>query len=97
MGGFSLVYKAQDKSDKELYALKVIDKGKMNAYQKAMLENETEVMKFLNHPGVIKFRETVETRSHIYIVTELVQGGDLLKYINSKEFLEEYEASKAMK
>ncbi len=62
-----------------------------------MLDNETEVMKFLNHPGVIKFRETVETRSHIYIVTELVQGGDLLKYINSKEFLEELEASKAMK
>lgn len=54
-------------------------------------------MKFLNHPGVIKFKETIETKTHIYIITELVKGGDLLKYINGKEFLEEIEASKAMK
>jgi len=54
-------------------------------------------MKFLNHPGVIKFKETIENKTHIYIVTELVKGGDLLKYINSKEFLDEIEASKAMK
>ncbi len=83
--------------DKEEYALKVIHKFKMTAMQKTVLENETEVMKFLHHPGVIKFKETIETKTHIYLVTELVQGGDLLNYINGKEFIEELEASKAMK
>ena len=86
-----------DRLEREEYALKVIHKGQMTAMQKQVLENETEVMKFLNHPGVIKFRETIENSSHIYLITELVQGGDLLNYINGKEFLEEVEASKAMK
>ena len=45
-------------------------------------------MKFLNHPGVVKFKETMETTTHIYIITELVHGGDLFNYFANKEFLE---------
>jgi len=49
---------------------------------------ETSVMKVLNHPGMIKLIETVETKSAIYIVTELVKDGDLFEYIVHREFLE---------
>ncbi len=45
-------------------------------------------MKVLNHPGMIKLIETVETKSAIYIVTELVKDGDLFEYIVHREFLE---------
>ena len=49
---------------------------------------ETSIMKFLDHPHVIKLHETIENRTHYYIVTEIVKDGDLFDYIINKEFLE---------
>ena len=46
-----------------------------------MLSHETEVMKLLNHSCIIKLFETIETKTHLYIVTELVNDGDLFDYI----------------
>lgn len=46
------------------------------------------MMKFLNEPGIVKFLETLEVKTHIYIITELVKGGELFEHITSNEFLE---------
>lgn len=53
-----------------------------------MFRTETTVMKVINHPRVIKLFETLETKTTIYIVTELVKDGDLFEYIVTREFLE---------
>lgn len=45
-------------------------------------------MKFLKHPGIIKVEKTIEDKNNIYIITELVKGGDLYEYIGSKDYLE---------
>lgn len=37
---------------------------------------------------MIKLIDTIETKSDIYIVTEIVKDGDLFDYIVSREFLE---------
>lgn len=56
------------------------------------------MIKFIHkHPGVISLYDVYENNTHIYITTEFVKGGDLFDYIQSKEFLEEYEASHIMK
>ena len=53
-----------------------------------MLSHETEIMKLLNHSCVVKLYETVETKTHLYIVTELLSDGDLLSYIQKNIVLE---------
>jgi len=50
-------------------------------------------MKVLEHPHVIKLMDTIETKTNIYIVTDLVSDGDLFDHIKNNEFLEEYETS----
>ena len=45
-------------------------------------------MKFLNEPGIVKFHEKLEVKTHIYIIAEIVNGGELFDYITSNEFLE---------
>ena len=50
--------------------------------------SETTVMKVLNHPNMIKLIETIETKTTIYIVTEIVKDEDLFEYIVTREFLE---------
>ena len=46
-----------------------------------MLRHETEIMRLLNHSCIVHLKETIENKSHIYIVTELVEDGDLFDYI----------------
>ena len=38
-------------------------------------------MKVLHHSGVIKFIETYETLTHLYIIAELFDGIELQKYL----------------
>ena len=45
-------------------------------------------MKLLNHPNIVKFKEAIETTTHIFIVTELIRGGDLYNFVNNKGYLE---------
>jgi serine/threonine protein kinase len=38
-------------------------------------------MSVLNHPLLVHFKESIQTKTHLYIVTELVKGLDLFEYI----------------
>ncbi|KAG9515796.1 kinase-like protein, partial [Aureobasidium melanogenum] len=45
------------------------------------LEVEYEVLKDLSHPNIIDMRKVYITTHHIYIIQELMTGGDLFSYI----------------
>ncbi len=46
----------------------------------------------LQHPHILRMYEIVETREHIYIVTEYVEGGELFDHITRVGRLPEHEA-----
>jgi len=97
-GKFSVVYRATSKADKnQEYAVKEIEKKLLKQEEKEFLLSETSVMKVLDHPNMIKLIDTIETKTNIYIITEIVKDGDMFDYITSREFLEEYDASWIMK
>jgi Ca2+-binding EF-hand superfamily protein/tRNA A-37 threonylcarbamoyl transferase component Bud32 len=96
-GKFSVVHSCRGKVDEKEYAIKLIDKTSLKQEEKEFILMETSIMKFLDHPHVIKLHDTIETRTHYYIVTELVKDGDLFDYIVNNEFLEEIEASLVIK
>lgn len=39
---------------------------------------EISILRKMNHPGVIKLYEVYENDSYIYLVKELLKGGELL-------------------
>lgn len=49
--------------------------------------HETEIMKLMNHSCIIKLYEIIETKTHLYIVTELVSDGDLFDYVQKNKNL----------
>ena len=49
-------------------------------------------MKHIDHPNVVKLHEVLSSRSKIYLVLELVTGGELLKRVKEKGLLPEDEA-----
>lgn len=38
-------------------------------------------MQILTHPLLVFFKETILTKTHIYLVTELVKGKDLFGFV----------------
>ncbi|KAM3139033.1 putative myosin light chain kinase 3 [Paramecium bursaria] len=95
-GKFSIVYLCEDKKTKEQMAIKIIEKFKLTKSEKLMLAHETEIMKLLNHSCIIKFKEIIETKTHLNIITEVVRDGDLFDYIQKQDLLCEQEASLIM-
>ena len=51
------------------------------------------VLKLVNHPNIIRMMGVYESRSHIYIVLELLEGGELFERIVGKPRFEEAQAA----
>lgn len=79
-GAFAVVKKVIDKETNQAYAMKIVDKKKMALVQtdrKDILMTEVELLKKLNHPNILKLYEVFDTPATLFMVLELVNGGDL--------------------
>jgi serine/threonine-protein kinase Chk2 len=50
---------------------------------KQKLKKEIQTMQSLNHPGILKLVETIQTQEYFCIVLEYVSGGDFFELISS--------------
>jgi serine/threonine protein kinase len=48
-------------------------------------------MSVMSHPYLVFFKESITTKTHIYIITELVKGKDLFDFVKDLKYLEEPE------
>merc|ERR1711878_165288 len=95
-GAFSQVRLAESKESKELYAIKVIDKKALKGKEDS-LENEIRVLRRLDHPNVVKLLEAYESKASVYLVMELVTGGELFDRIVEKGSYTEKDAADLIK
>lgn len=57
---------------------------------KVGLVNEINIMRILDHPNIIKLYEVYEGQFHIYLVMDLLKGGELFdRIIRDGHFAEE--------
>lgn len=56
--------------------------------EKAMefIKYEIETLKMCQHPNIIKLLDVFENNDYIYLVMELLQGGDLFTYLEKRKF-----------
>ncbi|KAF9945995.1 hypothetical protein BGZ72_000786 [Mortierella alpina] len=96
-GAFSNVYKAHDTKADRIVAVKVVRKYDMNAHQdrhlhrdmkkkprvteRANILKEVQIMRQLDHRGIIQLYEFAESDEHYFLVLELAQGGELFHRI----------------
>eukprot|EP00759_Apiculatamorpha_spiralis_P008397 PhF_6_TR15428/c0_g2_i1/m.23936 len=86
-GNFSKVKVGIDDEDKN-WAIKIIDKQLLiKEHMEEQLKREIAVMKLLKHENIVQLREVLQTANHIYLVLELVTGGELFdKIVAAKKF-----------
>lgn len=92
VGGFAVVKKARDKETNEQLAVKIVDRSRYSAGDNS-LAREIEVLTKINHPNCIKLYAVYLTERKVYIVTELVDGGELLDRVTEKGNYSEPEAA----
>jgi len=96
VGSTSKCYKCVKKSDGTEYACKVIDKRQVEMKFSGLLDQffvEIKVLKSLNHPNIIRLEDTFESPDRIYMIMEMMKGGELFDYVVEKGTLSEEEAS----
>jgi len=79
-GAFSIVKLAVEKTTGIHYAVKMIKKDSVGQ-DFNRLQTEMEILKKVQHPNIIALKEIIDTKNCLFIVTELVTGGELFDKI----------------
>lgn len=92
-GATSKVFKCIHNGTGQAWAVKIINKN----VEKKVIRTEIGVLLKIQHPNVIRMKDIYETQSQIYIVLELVTGGELFDRVVSRGHYSEKDAAKAVK
>jgi calcium/calmodulin-dependent protein kinase I len=90
--GFAVVKRGRDRLSSEPVAIKVVDKSRYAAGDTS-LEREIQVLCKVDHPNCIRLHSVYVTARKVYLVTELVTGGELLDRITERGHYPEKEAA----
>ena len=89
-GTFSKVKHGIDTETDGEFAIKIIDKAQLaKEHMEEQLKREIAVMKLLRHEHIVQLREVLQTQKHIYLILEIITGGELFdKIVAAKRFEE---------
>ncbi|KAK1786464.1 hypothetical protein P4O66_018155 [Electrophorus voltai] len=91
-GNFAVVRECVERSSSREYALKIINKAKCRG-KEHMIQNEVSILRKVKHPNIVLLIEEMDTLHELYLVMELVKGGDLFDAITSTNEYTERDAS----
>uniref|UniRef100_A0A4W5NHE0 non-specific serine/threonine protein kinase n=1 Tax=Hucho hucho TaxID=62062 RepID=A0A4W5NHE0_9TELE len=88
MGSFSVCKRCIHKATNTEYAAKVIDKTMTDPSEEIEI-----LLRYGQHPNIITLKDVYDNGKQVYLVTELMRGGELLDRILKQKFFSEREAS----
>jgi serine/threonine protein kinase len=91
-GTFAEVFRCVDRRTGAVRAVKVIPKHMQKGRFLSSFHREMDILEVVNHPYVIRLLEALETTDKIYLVTDFLEGGDLLQQLMASGRLTEVEA-----
>jgi serine/threonine protein kinase len=85
-GKFGTVRCGIHKKTGKKVAIKVMKKNAMQALDVELVKQEIEILKVCQHPNLLRMLDVFENTEHIYIVTEVLEGGDLFSFLEKRRF-----------
>ncbi|PAN23396.1 hypothetical protein PAHAL_4G088500 [Panicum hallii] len=94
-GTFAKVKFAVDAETGAAVAMKVLDKETILSHRMLhQIKREISIMKIIRHPNIVRLNEVLAGKTKIYIILELITGGELFDKIAHHGKLRENEARK---
>ncbi|KAF4114801.1 calcium/calmodulin-dependent protein kinase type 1D [Onychostoma macrolepis] len=91
-GAFSEVVLAEERSTGKMFAVKCIPKKALKG-KESSIENEIAVLRKIKHENIVALEDIYESSNHLYLIMQLVSGGELFDRIVEKGFYTEKDAS----
>jgi calcium/calmodulin-dependent protein kinase I len=96
-GTYATVRSCICRKDGVKYAVKIVDRRRLNRSTENAFRDEVRIMKMLDCPNIIKCHEFFEEDNYFYLVEEFVDGGELFDRIARKHVYNEKEARDLIK
>ncbi|XP_046623921.1 striated muscle preferentially expressed protein kinase-like isoform X1 [Neodiprion virginianus] len=84
-GKFGTVYRCKEKSSGLHLAAKVVNTNRKE--DRRTVEREVEIMRRLQHPRLIQLYDAIATGNNIYVILELITGGELFERVIDDDFV----------
>ncbi|KAI1903140.1 hypothetical protein AGOR_G00024140 [Albula goreensis] len=88
VGSYSICKRCVQKSTNMEFAVKIINKSKRDPTEEVEI-----LLRYGQHPNIITLKDVYDDGRSVYLVTELMKGGELLDKILRQKFFSEREAS----
>ena len=89
-GGFGKVWKVCHKQTKKTYAMKEMNKAKIiDKKSDKSVKSERDLLSKLNHPFIINMHYSFQDTDNLYLIMDLLTGGDLRYHICKKRYFTE--------
>ncbi|KAK3504851.1 hypothetical protein B0T13DRAFT_391797 [Neurospora crassa] len=86
-GSFAKVYLGRHKVTGALVAVKSVELARLNKKLKENLYGEIQILKTLRHPHIVALHDCVESSTHINLIMEYCELGDLSLFIKKRDKL----------
>ncbi|KAI1425998.1 hypothetical protein F5Y12DRAFT_316250 [Xylaria sp. FL1777] len=86
-GSFAQVYMGKHKVSGAAVAIKSVELARLNKKLKENLYSEIKILKRLRHPHIVALHDCVESSTHINLIMEYCELGDLSLFIKKRDKL----------
>lgn len=86
-GSFAQVYSGKHKVSGAAVAIKSVELARLNKKLKENLYSEIKILKKLRHPHIVALHDCIESTTHINLIMEYCELGDLSLFIKKREKL----------
>lgn len=89
-GGFGKVWRVELKKTKESFAMKEMSKARVLSKKSVnSVLSERKLLSYLKHPFIVNMQFAFQDRENLYLVMDLMPGGDLRYHISRKRHFSE--------
>ncbi|XP_024545433.1 MAP3K epsilon protein kinase 1 isoform X1 [Selaginella moellendorffii] len=85
-GAYGRVYKGLDLENGDFVAIKQVSLENIPPEDLASIMQEIDLLKNLNHKNIVKYRGSIKTKTHLYIILEYVENGSLASIVKPNKF-----------
>jgi NIMA (never in mitosis gene a)-related kinase len=76
-GSFGKAYLVKNSQDNQMYVMKQISITQMSKKERDEALNEIKVLSALNHPNIVRYRESFVEKTFIAIIMDYAEGGTI--------------------
>lgn len=95
-GTFATVKLATYLADGTKWAVKIIKRSALTSEDEESLKMEIQILQLTNHPNIVSVKEVFYCKNYVYLIMDLMTGGELFDRIVMKDHYSEQEAKQAL-